>query len=121
MISAGQGSIWTALIAIRGVSMVIADAVFQGLQVPQDTLLLVSNSSVRLQNTSFADNTAVTSGAFAALAMQQVSIRNSTITSNTGIDPPYANSSFPLQFWLTCLTCQLMHLQGHVQHIQLWH
>ena len=86
MITAGPTTeIWTALIAIDGTSMVIADAVFQGLQVPQHTLLLMTNSSVRMQNTSFLDNKAAY-GAFVGLDMQQVFIQDSNFTSNSGID-----------------------------------
>lgn len=75
----------TALIAISNTDVTIVDSMFQGLDIPQDTLLYLGNSSAILHNVTFRDNQAALSAAFMAEDMQDVSIQNSTFISNTGI------------------------------------
>ena len=77
--------LYTALLAINGTSVIITNSRFEGLRVPQDTLLLLANSSVSMHNTSFIDNHALTLGAFKSEMMQQMGVQNSTFISNAGM------------------------------------
>ena len=74
----------TALIAIDGAAVRVTDSYFDGLTVPQDTLLLMTNSSLLMTNTTFTGNQAAVQGAFIATDMLSVSVQNSTFTSNAG-------------------------------------
>ena len=79
--------LYTALLAINGTSVVIANSRFEGLRVPQDTLLLLTNSTVSMHNTSFIDNHAAVLGAYKAQTMEQMGVQNSTFISNAGMLP----------------------------------
>ena len=79
-----SGSTNTALIAIDGTAVRVTDSYFNGLTVPQDTLLLMTNSSLLMTNTTFTGNQAAVQGAFIATDVLSVSVQNSTFTSNAG-------------------------------------
>lgn len=79
-----SGSTNTALIAIDGTAVRVTDSYFNGLTVPQDTLLLMTNSSLLMTNTTFTGNQAALQGAFIATDVLSVSVQNSTFTSNAG-------------------------------------
>lgn len=74
----------TALIAMDGVSVRVTDSRFEGLHVPQDTLLLVTNGSLLVQNTTFTRNQAALHAAFMAQEMLHVSVQRSTFSSSAG-------------------------------------